>query len=470
MINEIEIRNFRSIKADKITLTPLTVLIGANGSGKSNLVKALEFISEIPKSGLKLSVSKYGGADGILPKAIPNSQLSKQKVSIKYTCCVPPPENDNHSVKSVDVTHEFEFSMQKEGRVRAHSESILFNKVLYIGRILQDRPDSKEIEKDSPGHPDAVSTIEIRRKGKRDSYSVSPPFNKDNLKTYLYWLGVDDLESTLTTPNLLKFFLKKLQEKIGAKYKDVSANSKGPSDQFPNALMLDPYERSVANYSLHFRTFKTALRSIKRYDLLLHELRREQAPSDSARLTKDGANLPAALRNLSKDAAQFQRLKDSFSIIAPHIANMQATSLRTVKELVEFVESSSGRTIESWQSSDGSLRALAILVVLETAEFGDTIIIEEPEQNLHPWAIRTLMDHVREVITEKSIQVILTTHSEHVLQKIHPDEVRIVSRTANDGTKFKTIQETLNNNSVEMGEVGRLWVKGLLGGIPSYDF
>jgi len=38
MITDLEILNFRSIQGGKVHLEPLTVIVGANSTGKSNLV------------------------------------------------------------------------------------------------------------------------------------------------------------------------------------------------------------------------------------------------------------------------------------------------------------------------------------------------------------------------------------------------------------------------------------------------
>jgi len=73
MINWIDIKNFRSIQESRLDFSPLTVIVGANGSGKSNLVKALEFISMIPRSGIQNSVNHMGGFLGIIPKHFPSS-------------------------------------------------------------------------------------------------------------------------------------------------------------------------------------------------------------------------------------------------------------------------------------------------------------------------------------------------------------------------------------------------------------
>ena len=50
--------------------------------------------------------------------------------------------------------------------------------------------------------------------------------------------------------------------------------------------------------------------------------------------------------------------------------------------------------------------------------------------------------------------------------RINPEEVRIVNRTIKDGTKFQRIEQIIPDSKLEMGEIGRLWVKGLLSGVP----
>jgi len=49
MINSILIKNFKSYKEAEIHLSPLTLMIGANASGKSNAVEALSLLSWLAK-------------------------------------------------------------------------------------------------------------------------------------------------------------------------------------------------------------------------------------------------------------------------------------------------------------------------------------------------------------------------------------------------------------------------------------
>jgi len=75
MIKYIKLKNFFSFKEEMIDLkTPISILIGINGAGKSNLLKAFQFISEGIKGNLQnLILDQWGGFDAIVYKGIDNS-------------------------------------------------------------------------------------------------------------------------------------------------------------------------------------------------------------------------------------------------------------------------------------------------------------------------------------------------------------------------------------------------------------
>jgi len=184
--------------------------------------------------------------------------------------------------------------------------------------------------------------------------------------------------------------------------------------------------------------------------------------------------LPAVdlvVRRLKSDPekeASWHRILRTFGAVAPHVNSMASKSMRTGKEFVEFIETATGRGVESWESSDGTLRALAILIALESHPSWRTVLIEEPEQNLHPWAVRSIVDHIREVSEERHIQVVITTHSQQVLEGIKPEELLVTHRTQKDGTVFRNLTDLFPGRDIKMGEIGQLWVQGLLGGVPSH--
>ena len=62
-LERIEIHGFKSIEHLDLTLRPLNVLIGANGSGKSNFIGAFGLLNQIVEENLQVYVQRAGGAD-----------------------------------------------------------------------------------------------------------------------------------------------------------------------------------------------------------------------------------------------------------------------------------------------------------------------------------------------------------------------------------------------------------------------
>jgi predicted ATPase len=66
-LDYISIHGFKSIKAlEKLPLGPINVVIGANGSGKSNFIGAFAFLHALREGNLASYVGKSGGADNVL--------------------------------------------------------------------------------------------------------------------------------------------------------------------------------------------------------------------------------------------------------------------------------------------------------------------------------------------------------------------------------------------------------------------
>jgi predicted ATPase len=65
MIKRLWIKNYRSLADVSLELEPLTVLVGYNGAGKSNLIDALRFVSDALKMGLYVAINKRGGIQGL---------------------------------------------------------------------------------------------------------------------------------------------------------------------------------------------------------------------------------------------------------------------------------------------------------------------------------------------------------------------------------------------------------------------
>jgi predicted ATPase len=64
-LREIRIRNFKSISKCAVALRPVTLLVGRNGSGKSNFLDALRFVTDGLQSSLDYAIRQRGGIDNV---------------------------------------------------------------------------------------------------------------------------------------------------------------------------------------------------------------------------------------------------------------------------------------------------------------------------------------------------------------------------------------------------------------------
>ena len=92
-----------------------------------------------------------------------------------------------------------------------------------------------------------------------------------------------------------------------------------------------------------------------------------------------------------------------------------------------------------------------------------TIIIDEPELGLHPYAITLLGSLLRSAATR--MQVIVSTQSVPLVNEFSIDDLIIVEREKT-GTVFKRYEEDEFKTWLEDYSVGELWEKNILGGRP----
>ena len=74
MIDFIEIKGYKSIKSAKLELRPINILIGANGSGKSNFISFFEFLNRVYDKKLATYVGLNGGTEKMLHKGSKNTE------------------------------------------------------------------------------------------------------------------------------------------------------------------------------------------------------------------------------------------------------------------------------------------------------------------------------------------------------------------------------------------------------------
>lgn len=82
--------------------------------------------------------------------------------------------------------------------------------------------------------------------------------------------------------------------------------------------------------------------------------------------------------------------------------------------------------LSSRQMSDGTLRALAILTALETVPTGSRLVVEEIDNGIHPARVKVLMDAVWETAERRKLNVLATTHNPATLDQLSDEQIKSV--------------------------------------------
>src|SRR5262245_46618552 len=85
-LRTLRVKNFKAIRdSGTVRLTPLTVFIGNNGSGKSSLIEALETLQVIGKEGLDKAMQVWRGFEHIWYKGVHRRLLTDNEGRICHS-------------------------------------------------------------------------------------------------------------------------------------------------------------------------------------------------------------------------------------------------------------------------------------------------------------------------------------------------------------------------------------------------
>ena len=132
-IEQVEIRGFTSFKELHLTFAPITVLIGANGSGKSNLLSAFHLLHQIAEERFAYAVAKAGGAHSLLfngPETTRNIEFLIRFQGTQYRAIVEATSDDNlifvdEHISRLDEAHQGVFEAPSHPPRSDNRESIL---------------------------------------------------------------------------------------------------------------------------------------------------------------------------------------------------------------------------------------------------------------------------------------------------------------------------------------------------------
>ena len=189
---------------------------------------------------------------------------------------------------------------------------------------------------------------------------------------------------------------------------------------------------------------------------------------DNEYLRPDASNLAAFLYRLADESPDvLNQIRKTTQLAIPFFEDfvLKPKKLSTEEKQIRLLWRQKNSDYSLWPSqlSDGSIRFICLVTALLQPDPPSTIIIDEPELGLHPYAITLLGALLRSA--SKRMQVIVSTQSIPLVNEFSIDDLIIVERSQG-ATVFKRHSEEDFISWLEEYSVGELWEKNILGGRP----
>lgn len=189
---------------------------------------------------------------------------------------------------------------------------------------------------------------------------------------------------------------------------------------------------------------------------------------DNKGLREDGGNLAAYLYLLQeKYPKDFKKIEMVIRSVAPYFEGFNLSPDRKNEAIIrlEWKEKGSDKYFNATHLSDGTLRFMALTTLLLQPNLPKTIIIDEPELGLHPFAINKLAGLIKKAAAQS--QVIISTQSVNLVDNFEPEDIITVDRKEHQSVFERKDSEILKDWLAEYSNsMATLWNKNIIGGRP----
>lgn len=368
MLKRIRLTDFKSFVDEQVELAPLTFLVGANASGKSNFLDAIQFLraTEFDMSVAEILNGEDRSApdawQGIRGRASETARLGTTSFAIETTLVAEAEEVAPGDVKApvVEIELSYRLACQTTPQPMLASESLwdANRKVLFSTGNLNG---TKLEVPSKTRHRDRTTLVDADRS--------------------LIWLILGS--GGLDHPDITH---------------EVVTHSLALSGALQRIRFLDVQPGGMRGYG-------------KR----------------SHRLGDDGKNISGVLAALSDNPQEKQSLVGWLAeLCAPELTDIDFIEVKELEDVMAVLVEKGGERVTIRSASDGTLRFLGTLLALRTAEPGSVILMEDIETGLHPTRIRLLVEYLQAVARERRLQIIATTHSPTVLEWLDDETLRSV--------------------------------------------
>ena len=393
-IKHLRIQGYRSLYDVELKFQPLTVLVGANNAGKSNLIEALSFLASVYQWDFEPAINSRGGFphvafrrgdDPLAPICFEvKASLDSTEMTPLFSAAdaqASPSSNGFPAPREFQLRHSFELEPSVQHLITGFS-------------VVKE-------EIDVSIHVPGQRTTHMRFNRRDADLKIELPRGKEFAPALL--------QETFREKKALRSVLE-----------DVASNS---SSMLPRLRLVSPL----------INAFVSNLALMRPYRLLPSLGRSPGTPSASGDVLADGQNLPALIAYLQeRERIAWEATNQALATLDPTLEEVRVAPDYDRRLRLEFIELETRRTWTANEVSDGTIRALAMFAAVNDPRW-KVQLIEELENSLHPWALRAFVDACRSVTLgekdlDKQKQIVLTTHSPVLLDSVRPEQVVVVWR------------------------------------------
>lgn len=372
MLTTITLENFKSYRQARLPLAPLTVLIGANASGKSNAIEAMRLLSWLAQ-GQRLSAIQFAV------------------------------QNSDQVVRG--TVEDLPFGGSDWFGLGAETDQAEWNQLSM--RIVR-RNDELHIVTEKLTHQGAnVPLYELDQPASDRSTDCGVAYNnfaRGGKKPHMTCSDQQAIFTQLTSPATFDAAHKKSRQRIPPVVKALE-------QWLAEMLFLDPVPARMREYAFpNERTLQ----------------------GDGRNLSAVLYHLWGGDRDKSKEEAwgreePYQSQRQAILSFIQSLPEQNIARLSFLKEprggvMVQLTETFGGheREVNASLLSDGTLRVLSIAAAMLSAPEGSLVVIEEIDNGVHPSRARHLLHNIRTIAEQRRLRVVLSTHNPALLDAL-PD-------------------------------------------------
>jgi predicted ATPase len=225
------------------------------------------------------------------------------------------------------------------------------------------------------------------------------------------------------------------------------------------AQVRDPGRYAVLNY---LQEQYARIQLYRDWSFGPHALMRKAGRADDRAdaLSRSGLNLAAVAATVSGKTKK--QVITGMQILYPDVCDLHVRP-GPAGTLQLYLEEGNEVEIPASRLSDGTLRYLALLLILLNPKPAPLTVIEEPEMGLHP----DVIPEVTRLLIEASerTQLVVTTHSRMLVDCLGDAPESVIVCEKHDGESvFERLDGARMKVWLEKYSLGELWSKGELGG------